>query len=41
MIDYNNIEEKLKIDDTIIIDYGGVILKVVGFEPEEKFLKHR
>ena len=39
VVDYNHLSDKLKIGDTILIDYGGVILKVIGFESEEKFLK--
>lgn len=39
VIDYPNIHKKLQIGDKILIDYGGVILTVIGFEAEEKYLK--
>jgi len=39
IIDYENIHEKLTIGDKILVDYGGIILTVVRFEPEEKYLK--
>ena len=38
VIDYENIHEKLMIGDKILVDYGGVVLTVVGFESEEKYL---
>lgn len=40
IIDYPNIHEKLNINDKIVVDYGGVILTVIGFESEEKYLKY-
>lgn len=39
IIDYENIHEKLSIGDKILVDYGGIILTVIGFESEEKYLK--
>lgn len=41
VIDYNNIHEHLKIGHKILVDYGGVVLTVVGFESEEKYLKRQ
>ena len=38
MIDYENIAEKLLVGDKVLIDYGGVVLTVIGFESEEKYL---
>ena len=34
VIDYANIHEKLLVGDKILVDYGGVVLTVIGFEPE-------
>lgn len=39
VIDYDNIHEHLRIGDKILVDYGGIILTVIGFESEEKYLK--
>lgn len=36
-IDYPDIYQKLQIGDKIIIDYGGVVLTVVGFEEEDNY----
>lgn len=41
VIDYNSINEHLEIGDKILVDYGGVVLTVVGFEAEEKYLKRK
>lgn len=41
VIDFPNIHEKLVVGDKILIDYGGVIMTVVGFEKEEIYLKKR
>lgn len=41
IIDYENIHTKLSIGDKILVDYGGIILTVVGFEAEDKYLKRR
>ena len=41
VIDYPNFHEKVLQGDKILIDYGGVILTVLGVEPEEKYLKKR
>ena len=38
VIDYENIAEKLVVGDKVLIDYGGVVLTVIGFESEEKYL---
>lgn len=40
IIDYDNIHEKLWIGDKIIVDYGAVVMTVIGFESEEKYLKN-
>jgi pyruvate kinase len=37
-VDYDNIHEKLMIGDKILVDYGGVVLTVVGFESEKVYL---
>lgn len=39
IIDYENIHEKLSVGDKILVDYGGIILTVIGFESEDKYLK--
>lgn len=39
IIDYDNIHEKLCIGDKVIVDYGSIVMTVIGFEPEEKYLK--
>lgn len=41
VIDYPNIHEKLKIGDRILVDYGGAILTVIGFENEDKYLNNK
>lgn len=41
VIDYNSIDEHLEIGDKILVDYGGVVLTVIGFEDEEKYLKRK
>lgn len=38
VIDYENIAEKLLVGDKVLIDYGGVVLTVIGFESEDKYL---
>lgn len=38
VIDYENIDKKLMIGDKVLVDYGGVVLTVIGFESEEKYL---
>lgn len=40
IIDYDNIHEKLCIGDKVIVDYGAVVMTVLGFESEEKYLKN-
>lgn len=37
-IDYENIHEKLLVGDKVLVDYGGVVLTVVGFESEKQYL---
>ena len=39
VIDYPNIDKKLCIGDKVLVDYGGIILTVKGFESEDKYLK--
>jgi pyruvate kinase len=39
VIDYPDIHQKLSIGDKILVDYGGLLLTVIGFENEEKFMK--
>ena len=41
VIDYANIHEKLRVGDKILVDYGGVVLTVIGFEPEQKYFKRQ
>jgi pyruvate kinase len=38
VIDYPDIHEKLQIGNKILVDYGGILLTVVGFEHEENYL---
>ena len=38
-IDYQDFAEKVVIGDKILIDYGGVVLTVTGFESEAKYLR--
>lgn len=40
-IDYDNIHEKLLVGDKILVDYGGVVLTVVGFESEKVYLRRK
>lgn len=40
-IDYDNIHEKLIVGDKILVDYGGVVLTVVGFESEKTYLRRK
>ena len=37
-VDFPDLESKLKIGDHIILDFGAVCLKVIGFEDEHQFL---
>lgn len=34
-IDYENIHEKLMVGDKVLVDYGGVVMTVIGFESEK------
>lgn len=36
--DFSELESKLKVGDHIIVDFGAVCLKVIGFEDESDFL---
>ena len=36
--DFSELESKLKIGDHIIVDFGAVCMKVIGFEDEAEFL---
>lgn len=36
--DFSELESKLKVGDHIIVDFGAVCLKVIGFEDEADFL---
>jgi pyruvate kinase len=38
VVDYENLAEKLLVGDKVLIDYGGVVMTVIGFETEEKYL---
>ena len=38
-IDYERIHEKLLIGDKVLVDYGGVVLTVKGFEYEKTYLQ--
>jgi pyruvate kinase len=39
VLDYENLEEKLAIGDKILIDYGGIVLTVIGYDTEERYMK--
>jgi pyruvate kinase len=39
VIDYPNIHQKLRIGDKILVDYGGIVLTVIGFETEDKYFR--
>lgn len=41
VIDYEGIDERVVVGDKILVDYGGVVLTVVGFESEDKFLQNQ
>lgn len=41
VIDYEYIDQKLVVGDKVLVDYGGIVLTVVGFESEDKFLANR
>jgi pyruvate kinase len=40
-IDYDRIHEKLMIGDKVLVDYGGVVLTVIGFEYEKTYLANQ
>jgi hypothetical protein len=37
-VDYEHLGDKLLVGDKVLIDYGGIVLTVIGFETEEKYL---
>ena len=37
-MDYEHLGDKLIVGDKVLIDYGGIVLTVIGFETEEKYL---
>jgi pyruvate kinase len=37
-VDYEHLGDKLIVGDKVLIDYGGIVLTVIGFETEEKYL---
>lgn len=38
VIDFVDLDKYVKIGDKILIDYGGMVLTVLGFELEDKYL---
>ena len=38
MIDLAKLDQHLSVGDKILVDYGGVVLTVIGFESEEKYI---
>ena len=38
IVDYENLADKLIVGDKVLIDYGGIVLTVIGFESEEKYI---
>jgi pyruvate kinase len=36
--DFNDLADKIKVGDHICVDFGSVVLKVIGFESESSFL---
>lgn len=38
IVDYEHLADKLIVGDKVLIDYGGIVLTVIGFETEEKYL---
>jgi pyruvate kinase len=41
VIDYPNIHKKLDIGDKVLVDYGGVVLTVIGFDNEDKYIRSK
>lgn len=37
VIDYPDVHEKLKVGDKILVDYGGIVMTITGFESESKY----
>lgn len=37
-VDFQELENKLKIGDHVIVDFGSACMKVIGFEEENEFL---
>lgn len=40
-VDFKNLANKLKIDDHIIVDFGAVCMRVIGFEDQDDFLANK
>lgn len=38
MVDFQELENKLKVGDHVIVDFGAVCMRVIGFEDEGDFL---
>ena len=38
VVDFQELEDKLKVGDHVIVDFGSVCMKVIGFENESDFL---
>lgn len=38
MVDFQELENKLKVGDHVIVDFGSVCMRVIGFEDEGDFL---
>lgn len=40
-VDFNDLNTKIKVGDHIIVDFGAVCMRVVGFEDESEFLQSK
>lgn len=38
VVDFQELENKLKVGDHVIVDFGAVCMRVIGFEDEGDFL---
>jgi pyruvate kinase len=38
VVDFQELENKLKVGDHVIVDFGSVCMRVIGFEDEGDFL---
>lgn len=38
VVDFQELESKLKVGDHVIVDFGSVCMRVIGFEDEGDFL---